>query len=134
MKDRLLARLLLEKLSEDAYRRKESDLLMREDELTRNLRNEAQTQTEGADTAIKVIELSQALKERWVAADQDTKRQILDLLCTNFVLEGETLVPRLRMPFSLLAEGLLVGDEGNGGGGGSRTPVPESVLTERLRA
>ena len=134
MKDQLLDLLLREKLSEDAYRRKEGELLMREDELTRNLRNEAQAQTEGADTAIKVIELSQALTERWVAADQDTKRQILDLLCTNLVLEGETLVPRLRMPFSLLAEGLLVGDEGNGGGGGNRTRVPESPDTERLRA
>ena len=43
-----------------------------------------------------------------------------DLLRSNFTLEGKTLVPELRRPFSLLAEGLLVGGEGDGGGGGTR--------------
>lgn len=127
MKDRLLDLLLQEKLAEDAYRRKESELRDREWELTQQLQNEAQAQTEGNETAVKVLELSQALRERWVMADQDTKRLLLDLLCSNFTLDGETLVPELRMPFSLLSEGLLVGGEGIGGGGGSRTPVPESA-------
>jgi hypothetical protein len=43
-----------------------------------------------------------------------------DLLCSNFTLEGETLVPQLRRPFRFLAEGFLNGEEGTGGGGGTR--------------
>jgi hypothetical protein len=35
-------------------------------------------------------------------------------------LEGKTLVPELRRPFNLLAEGLLVGAERNGGGNETR--------------
>jgi len=37
--------------------------------------------------------------------------------------ERRPLVPDLRRPFSLLAEGLLVGAEGNGGGGGTRVEL-----------
>ena len=57
-----------------------------------------------------------------------------DLLCSNFTLEGETLVPQLRRPFRFLAEGFLNGEEGIGGGGGSRTRVPEPVFPRLLRA
>ena len=53
-----------------------------------------------------------------------------DLLCSNFTLEGKTLVPELRRPFSLLAEGLLVGGEGIGGGGGNRTLRPDESPTD----
>ena len=34
-----------------------------------------------------------------------------DLLCSNFTLEGEPLVPQLRRPFRFLAEGFLNGEE-----------------------
>ena len=35
-----------------------------------------------------------------------------DLLCLNFTLEGETLVPQRRRPFRFLAEGFLNGESG----------------------
>ncbi len=35
------------------------------------------------------------------------KRQILDILCLNLSLDGVTLVPTMRKPFDLLAEGLI---------------------------
>ncbi len=118
-KDKLLDLRLDGELSEAAYRSKQGQLLNSEADLEGLLHNEAQAQTEGGDTAIKVLELSQALKERWLTADQGTKRLLLDLLCLNFTLEGKTLVPELRRPFSLLAEGLLIGGQGFGGGGGN---------------
>ncbi len=133
-KDRLLDKYLEDKLSDTTYKSKERQLLDREAELEQLLHHEAQAQTEGGDTAIKVLELSQALKERWLTADQGTKRLLLDLLCSNFTLDGKTLVPELRRPFRFLAEGLLGAGEGIGGGGGSRTRVPEPSLPEHLRA
>ena len=39
-----------------------------------------------------------------------TKRQILDILCLNLSLDGATLVPTMRKPFDLLAEGLISKD------------------------
>ena len=125
MKDELLDLRLQQEVSQAAYRRKESQLLEREHELEQLLHHEAKAQTEGGDAAIRVLELSQALTQKWVAADDATKRNLLDLLCLNLTLEGKTLVPELRRPFNLLAEGLLVGAGENGGGGGSRTRVLE---------
>jgi hypothetical protein len=49
---------------------------------------------ENAELAVKAFELSQALKNKWIAADHATKRRIL---------EGKTLVPTLRKPFDVLA-------------------------------
>ena len=132
-KDQLLDLRLQQEVSQETYRRKESQLLEREHELEQLLHHEAQSQAEGGDAAIQVLELSQALKQKWVTADDAIKRNLLDLLCLNFTLEGKTLVPELRRPFNLLAEGLLVGNEGNGGGGGNRTRVLESPDNERLR-
>jgi len=58
------------------------------------------------------------LRERWFTTDQARKRRLLDLLCSNFTLEGKILLPELRQPFRFLAEGLPEGGEGIGGGGG----------------
>ncbi|MGB7157777.1 MAG: hypothetical protein WBD40_06910 [Tepidisphaeraceae bacterium] len=60
------------------------------------------------EQALKVFELSQALQERWLTADCAAKRHILDLLCSNFTLDGASLVCETRKPFDVLAEGLEV--------------------------
>ncbi len=64
-------------------------------------------QTENAEMAIKVFELSQRLEEKWLAADFAAKRQILEIICLNLTLDGTTLVPTMRKPFDVLAEGLI---------------------------
>ena len=65
-----------------------------------------------ADLAVRVFELSQTLKEKWLAADYTAKRQILEIVCLNFRLDGTTLVSQTRKPFdwapSGYAEGLSV--------------------------
>jgi site-specific DNA recombinase len=39
--------------------------------------------------------------------DYDAKRLILEIVCLNCHLDGATLVPQIRKPFDVLAEGLL---------------------------
>ena len=48
------------------------------------------------------------ISERWLAVEQPEKRQILELLHLNFSLNGATLVPTMRKPFDILADGPLV--------------------------
>jgi site-specific DNA recombinase len=56
--------------------------------------------------AVKVLELSQNLVGKWNRADFDAKRRLLEMICLNLPLDGETLCPEWRKPFDLLAEGL----------------------------
>jgi site-specific DNA recombinase len=62
---------------------------------------------ETAELAAKVFELSQTLKEQWLTADYATKRRLLEIVFLNCVLDGVTLVPTMRKPFDVLAEGLV---------------------------
>lgn len=64
---------------------------------------------EQADLAVKAFELSQSLTEKWVAADIDAKRRILEILWLNCTLVDVSLVPEWRKPFDLLIEGLPIG-------------------------
>jgi len=65
-----------------------------------------------------VFELSQTLRRKWLTAEHEEKRQILEIVWLNCRLDDITLVPTIRKAFDVLAEGLLVPDSG-----GSRTPV-----------
>jgi hypothetical protein len=73
---------------------------------------------EHADLARKAFELSQSLAERWVNADYSAKRQILEIMCLNFWLNGVSLVVEWRKPFDVLVEGLSVSSSRS-----DRTPV-----------
>jgi len=48
------------------------------------------------------------LRREWAMADIPEKRQILEIICLSFTLDGATLVPTTRKPFGVLAEGLPV--------------------------
>lgn len=63
---------------------------------------------EMCDLAVKVFELSQALRQKWLTADYATKRRILEIVFLNCRLDDVTLVPTIRKPFDVLVEGLLV--------------------------
>ena len=63
---------------------------------------------ETAELAIKVFELSQTLKEQWLTADYTAKRRILEIVFLNCHLDDVTLVPTMRKPFDVNAEGLLL--------------------------
>jgi hypothetical protein len=53
-----------------------------------------------------VNELSQTLRRQWITAHYAAKRRILEVLFLNCRLEDVTLVPTVRKPFDVLAEGL----------------------------
>ena len=59
---------------------------------------------EMCDLAVKVFELSQALRQKWLTADYATKRRILEIVFLNCRLDDVTLVPTIRKPFDVLAE------------------------------
>jgi hypothetical protein len=65
-------------------------------------------QSERADLAVKVIELSQSLTSKWLAADIAEKRLLLEIICLNWTLDGVNLVRQIRKPFDVLAEGLIL--------------------------
>jgi site-specific DNA recombinase len=57
--------------------------------------------------AAKVFELSQTLRNQWLTADYPEKRRLLEIVFLNCTLDGVTLVPTIRKPFDVLAEGLV---------------------------
>jgi hypothetical protein len=46
--------------------------------------------------------------EKWLTADVRAKLQSLEIVCLNFRLVDVTLVPQIRKPFDVLAEGLVL--------------------------
>ena len=50
----------------------------------------------------------QTLREQWLTADHAAKRRILEIVCLNCRLDDANLVPTMRKPFDVLAEGLLI--------------------------
>lgn len=106
--DRLLNLRLLEEINADTFAAKNTELRDRIARLTLQLEAADRGRDEQADLATKVFELSQSLQEKWLTADCQEKRQILEMVCLNFSLDGVTLVPTMRKPFDVLAKGLLV--------------------------
>jgi site-specific DNA recombinase len=106
--DELLNLRLMKEIDSDAFARKSTELRDRIATLAVNLESVDTTRGEQAEQAIKVFELSQNLSSQWLTAEYATKRQILDMVFSNFRLNGVTLCYEMRKPFALLAEGLLV--------------------------
>ena len=107
-KERLLNLRLLDEIGADTFAQKQADLRTAEGRLQAKLEGCGRQQSERAELAVKVFELSQALPQKWLAADIAEKRLLLEIICLNWTLDGVKLVPQIRKPFDLLAEGLLV--------------------------
>src|SRR6202453_417405 len=67
----------------------------------------SKNRTSETESASKVFELSQTLRQQWLTADYNAKRRILEIICLNCRLDGATLVPEMRKPFDVVAEGLV---------------------------
>jgi len=65
---------------------------------------------ETAKLAAKVYELSQTLRQHWLAANYAAKRRILEIVFLKFRLENTTLVQAIRKHFDVLDEGLISKD------------------------
>jgi site-specific DNA recombinase len=106
--DRLLNLRLLGEIEADTFARKNTEFRDRIANLTLQLEAASRSRDELADLALKVFELSQALADRWFTADYVTKRRFLEMVFSNFRLDGVNLVYQMNKPFDALAEGLLV--------------------------
>lgn len=107
-KERLLNLRLLDEIESDTFAEKQAELRSKETRLQTKLEGQGRQQSERNELAVKVFELSQALTSKWLAADIAEKRLLLEIICLNWTLDGVNLVPQMRKPFDVLAEGLLV--------------------------
>lgn len=106
--ERLLEMRISEEVDQATYAKKSTQLRDRLASLKLQLDCVDRSRDELADLASKVFELSQGLKKKWVTADYDEKRRLLQIVCLNCTLNDVTLCPTIRKPFDMLAEGLLV--------------------------
>ncbi len=106
--DRLLNMRILDEINEATFAAKNIELRDRARSFESEILALNQGRAEYADLAIKAFELSQRLEEKWTCANFEAKRRILEIVCLNFSLVDVTLVPVMRKPFDVLAEGLSV--------------------------
>ena len=105
--DRLLNMRLAEEIDEATFARKHTEMRDRLASIKLQLDVLDRSHDETADLAAKVFELSQTLKQQWLTADYAAKRRLLEIVFLNCRLDDVTLVPTMRKPFDVLAEGLL---------------------------
>ena len=105
--DQLLNLRLLEEINADTFAAKSTELRDRAAGLKLQAEVLDRGHDENADIAVKAFELSQSLMSKWLTADYAAKRQILEIVGLNWLLDGVTLVPTMRKPFDVLAEGLI---------------------------
>ena len=106
--DHLLNLRLHEEIEADTLASNQTELRDRLASLKLQLDVHDRSHDETADLAVKVFELSQTIREKWLTADYETKRRILEIICLNCRLEGATLFCQKRKPFDALAEGLIL--------------------------
>jgi DNA invertase Pin-like site-specific DNA recombinase len=113
--DRLLNLRIDDQVDQETFAAKQMELRDRIAKLKLRLEVLDRSHDETADLAVKVFELSQTLRQQWLAADYAAKRRILEIVFLNCRLDDTTLVPAIRKPFDVLAEGLVSeNSRGNG--------------------
>ncbi len=105
--DRLLNMRLAEDIDQETFARKHTELRDRLASIKLQLDVLDRSHDETAELASKVFELSQTLRSQWLTADYAAKRRILEIVFLNCSLDDVTLVPTMRKPFEVLAEGLV---------------------------
>lgn len=106
--DRLLNLRIDGEIDETTFNRKQTELRDKLANINLEIDVLNRTRDENADLTSKVFELSQTLHQRWLTADYDEKRKILEIVWLNCDLVDATLVPQIRKPFDILAEGLSI--------------------------
>jgi hypothetical protein len=128
--DLLLNMRLSEDIDQETFARKHTELRDRLAAIKLQLDAVDRSHDETAELAAKVLELSQTLRQQWFTDDYASKRRILEIVCLNCRLDDATLVPTMRKPFDVLAEGLFSEKSGEGGirtlGDVAATPVFET--------
>lgn len=110
--DRLLNLRIDGQIDDDTFATKNTELRDRHASIVLQLEALNRTRDENAELASRVFELSQTLSDKWLTAEYAEKRQILEIVWLNCRLDDVTLVPTIRKPFDVLAEGPFVPDSG----------------------
>lgn len=105
--DRLVNMRISEEIDEATFARKHTEMRDQLAKIKLQLDVLDRSRDETGELAVKVFELSQTLQEQWLAADYSAKRRILEIVFLNCRLDGVTLVPEIRKPFDVLAQGLV---------------------------
>jgi DNA invertase Pin-like site-specific DNA recombinase len=113
--DQLLNLRLLDEIETDTFQRKSAELRERADELKVKIEVADRSQAEKGEVAVKSFELSQTLEEKWVAGDYRAKRQILEIVCSNFSLDDVTLGYTVNKPFDAMIDACDLKESGEGG-------------------
>ena len=104
-RDELLNLRIQKEIDEETFASKNTELRDRSETLKLKMDARDRSQWEMGDVAVKAFELSQTLKGKWFRADVRAKRQLLDIVCLNLVLNDVTLDATMRKPFDVLAKG-----------------------------
>jgi hypothetical protein len=113
--DRLLNLRIDDQIDEGTFLKKQTELRDRTASILLQLEALNRSRDENAELTCRVFELSQTLRQHWVAAEYAEKRKILEIVWLNCTIDGATLCPTMRKPFDILVEGLLVPLSGGGG-------------------
>ena len=107
-RDSLLNLRMHGEIEADTYARKDGELRNLMKRLKLRLDGQEQQKTEIGDLAMKVLELSQYLKEKRVTADTAEKRVILEIVCLNLIFKDASLEIAMIKPFDAIVEGLVL--------------------------
>jgi site-specific DNA recombinase len=94
-------------IDEATFARKHTELRDRLASIKLQLNVLDRSHDETAELSAKVFELSQTLRQQCLTADYAAKRRILEIVFLNCRLDDVILVPTIRKPLDVLAEGLL---------------------------
>ena len=115
MQDRLLNAYLAGTVEEVVYQAKSAEFKRELERVQEALEQALQLDPEAQSCAVGVFEFSQRLPELWNGSNWNQKREILECVSLNRVLDGSSLVMTKRKPFDFLSEkGFL--KIGRGGG------------------
>jgi hypothetical protein len=104
MQERLLNAYLAGTVDEGAFRLK-TEQLRAETKLTEEtLSRMGEPKPDRAEAALAVFNFSQKAADIWRGSNNAVRREILDAVCLNRVLDDVTLVTTKRKPFDVLAE------------------------------
>ncbi len=109
-RDRLLNLRIMEEITTDTYAAKDTELRDRQSGLELQVQAQGRGRDEHGNLAIKVFELSQSLKDKWLTAESQEKRQLLEIVCLNLTLKEANLDFSMRKPFDVLIGGLIPPD------------------------
>jgi site-specific DNA recombinase len=103
--DRLLRERVSGTIDEDEFRRLRSALQDEARATKEALANSPRVSEGTATLSERATALARRTAELWLRADRARRERLLRVLCVELVLEGRSVRPRWRRPFSLLVDG-----------------------------